>query len=297
MTIPLPLAEIIVKDLKVNPLKGSKALMLGQSAVCADISTIQKILQKNQVFQNIESLTVQLDTSTQLAEQYPDKNFILAETFLQLLGLEDIDVLDISAYEGANIQHDICSDLPEHLVGVYDFVFNASVLDNVFDPAQALKNMNRTLKPEGGRIVHIEMATNDKFPYLVFTPGWFLDYYAINHFKRCQIYLAQYNTVEELLFGPWLMWGCMPLTNLKLSAPTLQGSSAILVIIAERESSSTIDINPIQGHYRSQEEQSRINTSLDRFSSMPFYTSAINEYNIGGIQEIAQWQWCYCGKW
>ena len=172
------------------------------------------------------------------------------------------------------------------------------MLDNVFDPVKALKNMMLALKP-GGRVIHVEMATYHNFPYLVFSPGWFLDYYAVNKFKRCQVYVAQHDTAKELVFGPWVMWGCMPLADISLSAPTIQGSQAALVVIAERDQQSTIDINPVQGHYRRTIDQDQINAGLAQFamSSLPFFIAENQEASgAGSIQEIALWTWVYCGR-
>lgn len=296
MSIPYPLAEIIIREALRKPFDGS-ALLFGRSAVGADLSALEALFDRLN-FKKHPNVKVEVDTGTQLAKEYPEKKFIMDKTFLKWLGLKVIHSLDISNYEGADIQHDICKDLPDDLIGAYDFIFNSSVLDNVFDPCNALKNMMLALKP-GGRAVHIEMATYDNLPYLVFSPGWFLDYYAINKFKYCQVYLAQYNTVEELKFGPWLVWGCLPLTQIKLSAPTMQGSKAVLIVIAERGENSTVDINPIQGHYRSENDQIQIDKGLKNFacSSLPFFIND-EEKNLGlsNIQENYLWKWVPCGE-
>ena len=48
--------------------------------------------------------------------------------------IKNVDVLDVSAYEGANKLHDINYPIPNELRHKYDFIFDSSVLDNLFNP-------------------------------------------------------------------------------------------------------------------------------------------------------------------
>ena len=53
--------------------------------------------------------------------------------------------LDISDYEGANILHDMNYEIPQKYHEKFDFIFNGSCLDNVFDPITFLKNTTKML--------------------------------------------------------------------------------------------------------------------------------------------------------
>jgi SAM-dependent methyltransferase len=295
MSLTLPVAELMLREALHRPFCG-RALVFGRSTVPIEPDTMDALFR--QVSFQRPQTPVEFDNVTHGAKQYPQKRFVTDTTFLRWLGLERIDVLDVSDYEGADIVHDICRPLPPELQGQYDFVFNSSVLDNVFDPAAALRHMTSALRP-GGRIFHLEMASNDAFPYLVFTPGWFQDYYAVNRFERCQVYLAQFQTIEELIFGPWTVWGCLPLVGQQLSAPALKGAMATVLGFAERGKESTIDKSPIQGHYRSAAHQAAIDEGMRHFAraSLPFHVAPGTAPGTGRVMDAMQWQWVSCGMY
>ena len=295
MSITLPVAELMLRESKVRPIQG-RALSFGRSTVPIP-QEVMDALFKQVGFERPDT-AVEYDHVTQMSHQHPDKAFFTDHTFYRWLGLSQIDVIDVSDYEGADIVHDICQPLPAHLQGQYDFVLNSSVLDNVFDPAAAIRHMSSALKP-GGRILHFEMASYDAFPYLVFSPGWFQDYYAVNDFERCQVYMAQFKSIDELIYGPWSMWACLPLEGQQISAPTIKGMMGIVLCIAERGADSTFHKSPIQGHYRGDAQRAHIERSLKRFAetSLPFHIVEEATPGIGDTFDIMLWKWIWCGNY
>jgi len=295
MAIPLPVAELMLREACRRPI-GGRGLFFGRSTVLIEPDELSALF--HLLGLRPASNTVEIDTVTKAARDYPDKKFVTDSTFYRWLGVERIDVADVSDYEGANIVHNICDPLPSNLVGQYDFIFNSSVLDNVFDPAAALRHMTAALKP-GGRIFHIEMGSPDCFPYLIFTPGWFQDYYAINDFERCQVYVGQIESIEQLLFGPWVMWGGLPMTGQRMSAPPFSGIKAVVLAIAERGAASTVNRSPIQGPYRSARDQQQIDPGMERFlrTSMPYHIAHGTAPGVGEVYDMTLWKWVYCGKY
>src|SRR5690349_9414278 len=77
-------------------------------------------------------------------------------SIFRALGLpaERIKALDVSPYEGAEVIHDLNQPIPANLRGCADFIVDGSTLDNVFDPAMALRNYAELLRP-GGRLLTI----------------------------------------------------------------------------------------------------------------------------------------------
>jgi hypothetical protein len=101
----------------------------------------------------------------------------VADTELfHILGAKRVLALDHSAYEGADIIHDLTKPLPDELRGCADFVVDGSTLDNTFDPALTLRSYCEMLRP-GGRLLACNMYSNDNLPYVMLPPHWFIDYF------------------------------------------------------------------------------------------------------------------------
>ncbi len=195
-----------------------------------------------------------------------------------------VDVMDVTDYEGANIIWNMCEPGPNHLFRTYDLVFNGSVLDNIFDPAQAMRNMTQLLAPRG-RVIHIEMASNLLFEYLIYSTDWFLDYYVVNGFYDCRIYVCTFNTVDELCYGPWSIYAYSPRPDGQASSlRELDMRQGVVVTIAEKAETSQFDAIPVQWCYRdekmkrdyyerlSQLDQNRPVFGFGGYSPVPFST-------------------------
>ena len=106
------------------------------------------------------------------------------------------DALDRSDYEGANILHDMNREVPPDLRSQFEFIYNGSCMDNVFDAATYLRNTSRMLKPYG-RIVHVESAGSYPGAFTMFSPEWFFSYYAVNDFLDCRVYATLYRRLRN----------------------------------------------------------------------------------------------------
>ncbi|MBM3516213.1 MAG: hypothetical protein FJX59_21220, partial [Alphaproteobacteria bacterium] len=111
--------------------------------------------------------------------------YISDESFLSLFSDAAVEVLDFTGYQGATIIHDLCAPMPAALLGKFDFIYNGSVLDNLFDSAAAMDNITRPLAPSGVAF-HYEGARHFGWAYAEFPPEWFFDYAAINKFDDCK---------------------------------------------------------------------------------------------------------------
>jgi SAM-dependent methyltransferase len=70
----------------------------------------------------------------------------------QELGLGEVESLDASAFEGADLVWDLNKPIPEDWHGQFGLVVDGGTLEHVFDVAQALDNVVALLAP-GGRFV------------------------------------------------------------------------------------------------------------------------------------------------
>jgi hypothetical protein len=72
-----------------------------------------------------------------------------AEPLFKTLGATQVDSLDVSGYEGANIIHDLNLPVPASLMANYDVVFDGGTLEHVFNAPLALSHATAMVKPGG----------------------------------------------------------------------------------------------------------------------------------------------------
>jgi SAM-dependent methyltransferase len=245
MGIPSNLALLLLKEHNYAPFTG-RLLSVGRQTV---------YLTKDEAFALIERYCggIRNDHFVQIDEQTRgSKNgeFITDLSFYSLFSNIEYKALDISVYEGADIVWNLCEPLPEAMIEQYDVLINGSCLDNIFDPATAIKNMSRLLNP-GGRIIHIERVSRIHHAYVAFSLSWFHDYYAINNFADCKVYLSLWDENSE---NPWDLYLYDPIIEdneffgQDQSYDPLRQSHAI--VIAEKGPHSSWDRSPVQFQYR-----------------------------------------------
>ena len=198
---------------------------------------------------------IQIDRSTTNSDM---DQFIDDKSFFGSFSTGELHSLDHSNFEGADIVWDLNRPIPPELENRFDFIYNGSVLDNVWDPVTSLRNMSRMLKP-GGRIVHLEHGTRVNGPYLTFPPDWFHDYYSVNNFADCKTYLATFPTpdkwnsrLEWTLWEPIMIQGGQVMANGQFFGPPCE---YFTICIAEKGRDSSSDLTPSQFQYRSPEER------------------------------------------
>jgi SAM-dependent methyltransferase len=97
------------------------------------------------------------------AQQYP-KLFTgdrprYSEPFWEAIGVERLETMDASDFEGATIVHDMNRPIPAHLVEQFDAVCDAGTLEHIFDLPAALRNC-MSLVRVGGRLFLFTTANN-----------------------------------------------------------------------------------------------------------------------------------------
>jgi SAM-dependent methyltransferase len=186
-----------------------------------------------------------------------------------MLGVEEIVTIDVSDYEKAGVVLDLMLPLPEKYEGIADFIIGGSTLDNVFDPAMYLMNINRLLRP-GGRLFEIDCAVNGFgfVAYLIFTAAWFLDYFVVNKFDDCKVYLVE-------IPGFWYLYGFGVNPNNLIDGswienfPNRPGCQLWIAVIAEKGANSTYSARPNQAQYRAKEEWQPYFESLKHMAANP----------------------------
>lgn len=87
------------------------------------------------------------------------KKISYIDDFLECLGVNNVDYLDFSSYEGANILQDLGQPVSQNLVNIYDLVVEAGTLEHVPDFVTALSNAKSMVKV-GGDLLIIAPANN-----------------------------------------------------------------------------------------------------------------------------------------
>jgi SAM-dependent methyltransferase len=187
---------------------------------------------------------------------------ITDSTFFRMLGVEEIHAIDISPYEGATIIWDLCRPISDKLAGIADFIVGGSTLDNVFDPAQYIRNIARLLKPRG-RLFEINHANNHMRPYVILPPPWYFDFFVVNRFLDCRVYVLEYSTAVHAfrLFAmpnpaQQVGWGLID----NFDADDRQ--TITVVVFAEKAAHSTWDAAPVQDAWRDGERVNQYNDHL-----------------------------------
>src|SRR5262249_51539896 len=127
-------------------------------------------------------------------------------------------------------------------------IVDGSTLDNTFNPALTLKSYADLLRP-GGRLVAANAFSNHHDPYVMASPAWFLDYFVMNRFADCKVYVVVHmpDGANVFCINP----DCLLDPNRKVDNFKAPGELAVIVV-AEKAAHSTTSVWPTQAQYRSE---------------------------------------------
>lgn len=194
-------------------------------------------------------------------DMHPGTKFKSPEDLFRSLGADDVDSLDISDFEGANIIHDMNLAIPNHLKKKYSLVYDSGSMEHCFDIKQFLFNANAMLK-KGGLIYHRNPLNNSiNHGFYSFSPCLYLGFYMKNNFKLLDVTIsgfrksihegssAKYRTVFEYQIRKEAL---IPLVNCpRLILERAKDPSIIwnISFLARKQSDSTTSMIPLQPIY------------------------------------------------
>jgi SAM-dependent methyltransferase len=247
MAITRQLAEAILAEHKYREVSGD-VLLLGRQMVFMTPDEAQRLVEQAG-FAIRPDAHIDFDRTPHGRE----RDFISDSSFFSLFTGAPVRASDVSDYEGADIIFDLSGTLPAEVNGAFDFIYNGSVLDNVFDPATCIKNISRMLRANGV-VIHYEGMAHFGWAYLKFSPDWFFDYYALNDFADAQFYLCAF---EHFHRSSWDVYEWSPFVNedgqLKLTSPISFPQEVLVLAIAQKGQGSSNDSVPLQNLYRGSE--------------------------------------------
>jgi hypothetical protein len=176
--------------------------------------------------------------------------------FFKMAGFSEVKAIDVNGCEGAEIILDLNGDVPLSLNSTCDFLVDGSLLDNVFDPISGLRNAVKLLRPSG-RLYMLNAGNYSPciggIPYVICTPIWYYDYFCINEFSDCQVYVTVYEPNGQLTFFLGYEYTLRRRKN-ALIKPIVSEYPVQISVFAERDETSTWHRTPTQHVYRSDEE-------------------------------------------
>lgn len=243
MIVPT-LARLIVREHLYKPIEG-KVLALGRQTIAMSYEQVIELLQQEGYMPPkhvLEEIEITYDQTTRVGK---GTNYITDEMFFGLLGVKELLVLDVSEYEGCDIVHDLNKPIPESLYGQFDFIIDGGTFDHLFDVRTAFENVAKLLR-DGGRIFQWNAASNfTGAAYISFGPDLFYDYYVLNQFVDCKVYVAEVDSI-----GQRAQWDFYEFEGHDKYSHLRSERIQMVVVLAEKGPSSTWDRMPIQAQYR-----------------------------------------------
>ncbi len=166
--------------------------------------------------------------------------------FFKQLGIPEVHALDFSAYEGADLIHDLNQPVGKALAEKFNFILDGGTSEHVFDIRQTMQNIVRMLKP-GGRILHMQPANNYvNHGFFQFSPTFYFDYYAANGFTDLRGYLFEHGAKKPFRGR---LYELNPFIRQNQIASGHYHRSMMVFFHAQKGSHSTGDVIPTQTHY------------------------------------------------
>lgn len=178
--------------------------------------------------------------------------------------------LDRSDYEGANIIADMNYPIAGAHKARYDFIYDGSCIDNVFDPAVFLRNVSEMLRT-GGRCLIAAHASLYPGAFLMFSPEWFFSFFAVNGYRSCRVLLAD----TRCTGGNWLtsvshLFEYSPYFSRDPQYDRFAASKIdsiyVLYVLAEKGDASTSHNTPIQLQYADADHVRSIQEKYDEWA-------------------------------
>lgn len=242
--ITVPQARMLAQEHVHRPITG-KFICLGRQWIRMTHEEAVAVLREEGV--RIPDVTIEatrgmIDNHSRYAIGH---QYITDQAFFMLFGLDRVYSLDVSEYEQCDIVHNLNDRIPSSLAGQYDFIYDGGTFDHLVDLKNCFWNVIEMLKP-GGRVFQLNAASNfTGAAYLSFGPDLFHDYYSLNKFADCKVYIADTNDLGQVY--DWDMYYFeQPTSYRHFMTPSLQ----MVIVMAEKAIDSTSDQLPVQAQYR-----------------------------------------------
>lgn len=188
MGLPRYIAQMIVAEHTYRPITGT-IVSYGNNTVHLSPTEAIELLATFSIRPRIEHFEIDRET---YGRESLGRDVITMRSFFQSFSDAELKIVDVSPYEGAELIFDLNEAVPPALHGIADFVYDGSVLDNLFNPAMGLRNASALAKADG-RIVMVNDWTKNlgRGSYVSMSPDWYLDYFSANNFADAKVMLCK----------------------------------------------------------------------------------------------------------
>jgi hypothetical protein len=240
MAITRHIAELILIEHRFKPITGN-VLLLGRQ---------EMFFTPDEALALVRRQGIEPKGRPELADfgHSKKRGYISDRSFFSLFTDACVVASDVTDREGADLLFDLSAELPATVQDRFDFIYNGSVLDNVFDPAACARNVSRMLTPEGRTLGYEGMVhRRTSFAYSRLSPEWFFDYFAINGFADIQCYVA---TFKDFHADPWKLYEWSPYFEEHFAGDLMAELDTACLYIAQKAAQSATDRSPLQNYYR-----------------------------------------------
>jgi hypothetical protein len=196
-----------------------------------------------------ESLGIRPDPAGMSDTPLPDTVMAFSRV-IKLMGLGDLETLDVSDYEGAEIIADLNAPIPPEFRGRYGLIVDGGTMEHVFDLRQGMKNTADMLRP-GGRVVHMSPANNYvNHGFVQLSPAFYHEYYTENGFEDVRGILAVQPRAEIANLG----WNFLQYDHATMGGANSifcpEGTQLAVYFTARKTRDSTSDRVPARSYER-----------------------------------------------
>lgn len=252
--ITAQIARFILKEHQHRPISG-ELLCIGRQTIAMGFAEATALMLEEGIsprYQTDGVIEIDEVTTAGIDARRRGVDYISDRQFFSMFTDARVSTLDVSGYEGAEIIWDLNVPFPymDDAIVRADFIFNGSCLDNLFDPAQAMRNLSAMLRPEG-RILSFEHGSITQSAYLAYSPEWFWGFFSANDYADAKIWIASpietdRNTpkAKPSLQGNWLIQEWKPRDQI------VGIEDFMVVCLAEKGKLSANGRIPRQEHYQ-----------------------------------------------
>jgi SAM-dependent methyltransferase len=268
MGLSRQMVDAIVREHTYSPIAGDVLLIGRQTVYLSPREALEIVADHGMSAGNIKVADIEIDHNT--VRRREGGETISDAALFKLLGNDRVRALDHTDYEGAEVFHDLSNPLPNSLKEIADFVIDGSTLDNCFNPALTIKTYAELLRP-GGRLLAIDTYSNFFDPYVIVTPLWFFDYFVINGFSDCQVYVLVSlpgGATNTFSINRGLLFNTEP-DPTEAVRNFVSPYEMAMIVIAEKAKNSTSDKWPTQHQYRTKQQWVDYRHNLNRILASP----------------------------